>query len=135
MFQYSDHRLQPPNLKPRKSYCKMICCKYGLSLHCLYNTFKDYTEAYKYVESVNHKVVVKASGVAAEKGCYMPQTKAEALEAVAQVMVNKAFGAAGDECIIEEWLQGEEVSVLAFCDGKKAVSDACCSRSQARSRW
>jgi phosphoribosylamine--glycine ligase len=63
-------------------------------------------------------VVVKASGLAAGKGVIICPTMQEAEAALRQVMVERAFGEAGDECLIEDCLQGEEVSLLAFCDGK-----------------
>ncbi len=113
--------LAAAQLEASKAYSKEIFSKYGLPT-ATYRTFKDYTQACEYVKSVTHKVVVKASGIAAGKGVIMPSSTEEALAAVKLVMVDKVFGPAGDECVIEEWLQGEEVSVLAFCDGKRAVA-------------
>lgn len=80
-------------------------------------------EALKYVESLdeNDRQVVKASGLAAGKGVLLPETRQETLDAVKEIMTNKAFGAAGDTCVIESFLVGPEASCLAFCDGKTAV--------------
>jgi phosphoribosylamine--glycine ligase/phosphoribosylglycinamide formyltransferase/phosphoribosylformylglycinamidine cyclo-ligase/phosphoribosylamine--glycine ligase/phosphoribosylformylglycinamidine cyclo-ligase len=77
----------------------------------------------KYVESLdeNDRQVVKASGLAAGKGVLLPESKQETLDAVKEIMTNKAFGAAGDTCVIESFLVGPEASCLAFCDGKTAV--------------
>lgn len=83
-----------------------------------YKNFSDYQEALAYVTSVSHRLVIKASGLAAGKGVLLPDSTAEAVEYLNQVMVQKVFGEAGSEVVIEEFLDGEEVSVLAFSDGK-----------------
>ena len=64
------------------------------------------------------KVVVKADGLAAGKGVIMCQNRQEALLAIEEIMQNKSFGTAGNTIICEEWLEGQEISVLAFVDGK-----------------
>ena len=69
----------------------------------------------------NDRQVVKASGLAAGKGVLLPTTKEETIAAVKEIMSNKAFGTAGDVCVIESFLTGPEASCLAFCDGKTAV--------------
>ena len=61
--------------------------------------------------------MIKADGLAAGKGVIIPETKEKAVIALQSMMVNKAFGSAGDEVIIEEFLEGEELSILSFCDG------------------
>ena len=99
-------------LEASKAFSKDIFTKYGLPT-AEYRNFTDYKEACEYITSVSHKVVVKASGIAAGKGVLMPETKGEALLAVRQIMCDKLFGKAGDEIVVEEWLEGEEVSVLA----------------------
>ena len=81
-------------------------------------TFRDYAAAQAYLRQIVPPVVVKASGLAAGKGVIICPTMQEAEAALRQVMVERAFGDAGDEAIIETCLQGEEVSLLAFCDGK-----------------
>jgi phosphoribosylamine--glycine ligase/phosphoribosylglycinamide formyltransferase/phosphoribosylformylglycinamidine cyclo-ligase/phosphoribosylamine--glycine ligase/phosphoribosylformylglycinamidine cyclo-ligase len=88
-----------------------------------HRTFTDVTEAIAYVESLaeNDRQVVKASGLAAGKGVLLPTTKEETIAAVKEVMSDKAFGSAGDVCVIESFLTGPEASCLAFCDGKTAV--------------
>ncbi|KAJ9663517.1 Bifunctional purine biosynthetic protein ADE1 [Neophaeococcomyces mojaviensis] len=82
-----------------------------------YQNFTDYEAARKYVEGVHHDVVIKASGLAAGKGVIIPTTKQEAYDALEMIMVKKEFKDAGDEVVVEEFLEGEELSVLTFCDG------------------
>ena len=87
-----------------------------------YRNFTDVNEAVAYVESLDDsdRQVVKASGLAAGKGVLLPTTKAETIAAVKEIMLDKAFGSAGDTCVIESFLEGPEASCLAFCDGKTA---------------
>ncbi|KAJ1988208.1 Bifunctional purine biosynthetic protein ade1, partial [Dimargaris cristalligena] len=82
-----------------------------------YRNFTDYEEARAYLQSIDHDVVIKASGLAAGKGVLIPTSKEEALQALATVMVDKEFGDAGSEVVIEEFLTGQEISILAFADG------------------
>ena len=84
-------------------------------------TFTDFAAAKAHVESIDYPVVVKCSGLAGGKGVLMPTSKEETIDALKQVMVDKAFGSAGDECVVEECMYGPECSVLAFCDGTTAV--------------
>ena len=82
-----------------------------------FKNFNDYELAKEYLDTVTHHVVLKASGLAAGKGVILPSSKEEAREALKSIMLKKEFGAAGDEVVIEEFLQGEELSILSFCDG------------------
>jgi phosphoribosylamine--glycine ligase len=84
-------------------------------------TFRDYAAAQAFLRQIVPPVVIKASGLAAGKGVIICPTRQEAEAALQQVMVERAFGEAGDECLIEDCLQGEEVSLLAFCDGRTVV--------------
>jgi len=88
-----------------------------------YRNFTDAAEAIKYVESLeeNDRQVVKASGLAAGKGVLIPTNKEETIAAVKEIMSDKAFGAAGDTCVIESFLTGPEASCFALCDGRTAV--------------
>jgi phosphoribosylamine--glycine ligase/phosphoribosylformylglycinamidine cyclo-ligase len=92
-----------------------------------YASFTSYAEATAYVSSLpdSHKIVIKASGLAAGKGVVLPSTRAEALESLKRIMDDKEFGSAGDEVVIEKLLEGYELSVLAFCDGYTAVPLPC----------
>jgi len=88
-----------------------------------YRNFTDTEEALAYVAALPdaERVVVKASGLAAGKGVLLPETKEETIAAVKEIMSDKAFGNAGDTCVIESFMTGPEASCLAFCDGKTAV--------------
>lgn len=88
-------------------------------------TSDQFSEAEAYVRSnpfSSGKAVIKANGLAAGKGVLMPETVEEAIAALKSVMVDKDFGSAGDEVVVEEYLSGPEISVLAFCDGYTAVA-------------
>ncbi|KAI8972518.1 phosphoribosylglycinamide synthetase [Pilobolus umbonatus] len=99
-----------------KAFSKDFMKKHNIPT-AAYQNFTCYEKAKKYIESVNHKVVLKASGLAAGKGVLMPETKQEALDGLKTIMVTKEFGSAGSEVVIEECLEGEELSILAFSDG------------------
>ncbi|KAI3658282.1 hypothetical protein MP638_000373 [Amoeboaphelidium occidentale] len=86
-----------------------------------YEVFTDFEKAKKYVNDVSFKVVIKASGLAAGKGVLIPENKQEAIDALVQILVKKLFGDAGDEVVVEEFLEGEECSILAFSDGYTVV--------------
>jgi phosphoribosylamine--glycine ligase/phosphoribosylformylglycinamidine cyclo-ligase len=88
-----------------------------------YRNFTYAAEAIEYVESLDEsdRQVVKASGLAAGKGVLIPTSKEETIAAVKEIMSDKAFGAAGDTCVIESFLTGPEASCFALCDGKTAV--------------
>ncbi|EON66516.1 phosphoribosylamine-glycine ligase [Coniosporium apollinis CBS 100218] len=87
-----------------------------------YRNFNNYDEAQEYLDSVDHDVVIKASGLAAGKGVIIPQSRQEAQDALREIMLDKEFGAAGDEVVIEEFLEGDELSILTFSDGKTVRS-------------
>jgi len=112
-------------LEASKAFSKDFFAKYKLPT-ASYRTFKtgEHEAALKYVEEeylAGRELVVKASGLAAGKGVLMPQSMAEAKEAVQEVMVKKVFGAAGDELVVEQLLIGEECSCMAFSDGQTAA--------------
>ncbi|KAK9466624.1 phosphoribosylglycinamide synthetase [Lipomyces arxii] len=86
-----------------------------------YENFTSFEKAKAYVASVNHDVVIKASGLAAGKGVLLPTTKEEAYDALKEIMEDRAFGDAGDEVVIEELLEGDELSILALSDGYTAI--------------
>jgi phosphoribosylamine--glycine ligase/phosphoribosylformylglycinamidine cyclo-ligase len=85
-----------------------------------YENFSSYEKAKKYLDSVweLHPIVIKADGLAAGKGVIIPTTKEEAHAALKEIMLDKQFGDAGNEVVIEEFLEGHEISILSFCDGK-----------------
>jgi phosphoribosylamine--glycine ligase/phosphoribosylformylglycinamidine cyclo-ligase len=82
-----------------------------------YRNFTDYEAARQYLDAITHDIVIKADGLAAGKGVIIPTSKSEAQDALKTIMLDKAFGDSGDEVVIEEFLEGEEVSILAFSDG------------------
>ncbi|KAF2095034.1 phosphoribosylamine-glycine ligase [Rhizodiscina lignyota] len=104
-----------------KAYAKDFMRRFNIPT-AEYRNFNKYEEAKEYLDSVSHDVVIKASGLAAGKGVIIPQNKQEAHDALKDIMLDKEFGAAGDEVVIEEFLEGEEISILSFCDGKSIKS-------------
>lgn len=87
-----------------------------------YATFNDYSKAKTYLQEQNtYPIVIKADGLAAGKGVTVAQTEAEAVKALEECFLDKRFGVAGAEVVIEAFLKGEEASVLAFTDGKTIV--------------
>lgn len=103
-------------LEGSKTYSKDFMSRYGIPT-AAYENFSDFTKAVSYVDSVNHEIVIKATGLAAGKGVILPRSKEEAKDALKQIMVDREFGDAGAEVVIEELLLGDELSVLTFCDG------------------
>jgi phosphoribosylamine--glycine ligase len=83
--------------------------------------FDDALKAKEYINSIGVPVVVKADGLAAGKGVIVCQTKDKAISAVELMMEKKEFGSAGNKIVIEECLEGEEASIIAFSDGKSIV--------------
>ena len=100
-----------------KVFSKNLMKKYGIPT-AAYETFEDYDAAVAYLESASYPIVVKADGLALGKGVLICPDKASAVEAVASMMKEAKFGASGARVVIEEFLTGPEVSVLAFTDGK-----------------
>lgn len=86
-----------------------------------YEVFHDVESALAYIETASYPTVIKADGLALGKGVIIATTKEDAKEAISSMMVDKQFGASGDNIVVEEFLTGPEVSVLAFTDGKTMV--------------
>jgi len=84
----------------------------------LYKVFDDSSLALDFLSEAQFPLVIKADGIAAGKGVYVCSDSAQAKIAIDEIMVKKIFGDAGNKIVIEECLQGPEVSVLAICDGK-----------------
>ena len=99
-----------------KAFSKDLMKKYGIPT-AAYENFKDADKALAYLDTQKAPIVVKASGLALGKGVLICQTIDEAKDAVKSIMLDKQFGEAGDEIVIEEFLTGREVSVLCYCDG------------------
>ena len=103
-----------------KVFSKNLMKKYNIPT-AEYQTFSDLESALKYVETCAIPVVVKADGLALGKGVIIAMTRQEAVDAVNSIMSDKIFGESGSNIVIEEFLEGPEVSVLAFTDGKVVV--------------
>ncbi len=103
-----------------KAFSKELMKKYGIPT-ADYETFTDMEKALSYLETTSAPIVVKASGLALGKGVIIAQTIDEAKEAVVDMMQNAKFGESGSTVVIEEYLEGPEVSVLSFTDGKIVV--------------
>lgn len=86
-----------------------------------YATFRQFEDAIRYLNSRDYPIVIKASGLAAGKGVILPETLDEAKATLKSVLIDKAFGEAGDEVVIEERLMGQEVSLMAFTDGRTVL--------------
>lgn len=100
-----------------KVFSKDLMKKYGIPT-AAYEVFDDSEKAIKYLEGVSYPTVVKAEGLALGKGVIIAANFEEAKLAVEDIMCDKVFGDAGSRVVIEEFLTGQEVSVLAFTDGK-----------------
>ncbi len=107
-------------LEGSKGFMKDLCAKYGIPT-AAYGRFSDLETAKAYVRETGAPIVVKADGLAAGKGVILCQTEDKALAALDDIMDARAFGTAGAEVVIEEFLVGEEVSYLAICDGTHFV--------------
>ena len=107
-------------IESSKVFAKNLMKKYGIPT-AGYEVFSDINRALDYVRTAPLPLVVKADGLALGKGVIIAATRDEATGAVNKIMRDKAFGKSGDEVVIEEFLTGPEVSVLAFTDGKTVV--------------
>ena len=103
-----------------KVFSKNLMKKYGIPT-AKYEVFDDIDKALKYVEHAPIPTVVKADGLALGKGVIIAKTRDEAKRAVVSMMRDKQFGKSGEHVVIEEFLEGPEVSVLSFTDGKTVV--------------
>ncbi len=100
-----------------KAFAKKLMKKYGIPT-AAYEIFSDLEAALKYLEAAPIPTVIKADGLALGKGVIIAQTRDEAKAAVTDMMANAKFGKSGSTVVIEEFLTGPEVSILAFTDGK-----------------
>jgi phosphoribosylamine--glycine ligase len=107
-------------LESSKIWCKEILARHDIPSGC-FVSFDEAEEALSYLEDQTPPIVVKADGLAAGKGVTVAQTREQAQEAVREAMLRGAFGESGRRVLIEEYLEGQEVSVLAVCDGQRLV--------------
>jgi len=103
-----------------KVFMKEFLVRHGIST-ASYKSFTDPLEAKKYVTELNKPLVVKADGLAAGKGVLICHDQESAICAIESIMEEKTFGGAGTEIVIEEFLDGEEASFMAFSDGETVV--------------
>ena len=103
-------------IESSKVFSKNLMKKYGIPT-ARYEVFSDADAALAYLQTAGFPIVLKADGLALGKGVLIAQNLHEAQDAVKTIMQDKAFGEAGKETVIEEFLTGPEVSVLAFTDG------------------
>ena len=81
------------------------------------------------MDHVDYRVVIKADGLAAGKGVILPENMEQAQTALREIMLDKEFGTAGNQVVIEEFLEGEEISILSLSDGDTILSLPPCARS------
>ena len=103
-----------------KVFSKNLMKKYSIPT-AQYEVFSDMEKAMAYLETAPIPTVIKADGLALGKGVIIAMTREEAKDAVRSMMEDKIFGASGNNIVVEEFLEGPEVSVLAFTDGKTVV--------------
>ncbi len=104
-------------LEGSKAFSKDLMKKYEIPT-AAYENFDDPEKALAYLETADFPIVLKADGLALGKGVLICNTPEEAREGVKTIMLDKKFGAAGNQMVIEEFMTGREVSVLSFVDGK-----------------
>ena len=104
-------------LEGSKAFSKDLMKKYNIPT-AAYENFTDSEKALNYLETAKMPIVLKADGLALGKGVLICNTLEEAKAGVKEIMLDKKFGSAGNEMVIEEFMTGREVSVLAFVDGK-----------------
>ena len=119
-FEENNLKIFGPNkqaalLEGSKAFAKDFMEKYEVKT-AKYKSFTDKDEAVKYLDEMSYPVVIKASGLAAGKGVVIAQNRKEAETTLEDMMVNKAFASAGDTVVIEEFLDGVEISVLSITD-------------------
>jgi phosphoribosylamine--glycine ligase len=121
-FEKEGRRILGPNskaaqLESSKVFAKDFMKRYGIP-SAEYSVFTSYVHAENHVRMKGAPIVIKADGLAAGKGVFVAGTVDEAIEALRLIMKERAFGSAGDRVVVEECLEGEEASFMAFCDGK-----------------
>ena len=104
-------------IEASKAFSKELMKKYNIPT-ASYETFSDYESAKAYVDTCPIPVVLKADGLALGKGVLICKTREEAQEGLKEMMLEQKFGSAGNKVVVEDFLEGPEVSALAFTDGK-----------------
>ena len=122
VFEQNNLQIFGPNktaamLEGDKAFAKIFMNKYGVRT-ALHKAFYSFDDAIKYVVNQSFPIVIKATGLAGGKGVFIAQNFEEAQQNIQQILVNRIFGDAGNEIVIEEFLQGFEVSVLSIFNKK-----------------
>ncbi|NMA83181.1 MAG: phosphoribosylamine--glycine ligase, partial [Epulopiscium sp.] len=125
IFQEAGMRVFGPTqgaaeIEGSKVFSKDLMKKYGIPT-ASYEVFTDSKAAIHYVKEQPLPIVIKADGLALGKGVLICETYEEAIAGVEDMMIHKKFGKSGEQIVVEEYIEGPEVSVLAFCDGKTVV--------------
>ncbi len=125
LFQENNLKIFGPNkkaaqLESSKHFAKNFCRKYGLPTPD-FESFTDSARAKSYIETKKFPIVIKASGLAAGKGVIIAENKKQALMTIERIIEKKEFGKAGETIVIEDFISGQEVSMLAFCDGNTII--------------
>ncbi|TAJ42578.1 MAG: phosphoribosylamine--glycine ligase [Reyranella sp.] len=107
-------------LEGSKSFTKELCRRHNIPT-AAYERFTDLDKAIAYIKAWGAPIVVKADGLAAGKGVIVAETVDQAIEAVRDMLSGNRFGAAGASVVIEEFMQGEEASFFALCDGEHVL--------------
>lgn len=107
-----------------KAYSKWLMEKYDIPT-AGFEVFEDAEQAIGYLKTTKYPTVVKADGLALGKGVLICEDFEQAQQAVQDIMLDKKFGTAGARVVVEEFMTGPEVSVLAFCDGKTILPMVC----------
>jgi phosphoribosylamine--glycine ligase len=111
---------QAIQLESSKDYSKSFMLRHGIPT-AAYAAFCDPVKAHKYLDKIGAPIVIKADGLAAGKGVKVAMTLSEAHEAVDAMLVSNSMGGAGEKILIEEFLEGEEVSFIVMADGKNVL--------------
>ncbi|MBQ9715270.1 MAG: phosphoribosylamine--glycine ligase [Clostridia bacterium] len=107
-------------IEASKVFSKQLMKKYNIPT-AEYEVFDDAKSAKEYLKNASYPIVIKADGLALGKGVYICPDKKSAIAAVNDIMLDQKFGKSGNQIVVEEFLVGYEVSVLAFCDGKTII--------------
>ena len=107
-------------IEASKAFSKYLMKKYGIPT-ANYEEFNDYDKAVEYLSNAKYPLVVKADGLALGKGVIICNNVKEGLQAIKDMMIDSKFKDAGKTVIVEEFMTGQEVSILSFCDGKTIV--------------
>jgi phosphoribosylamine--glycine ligase len=125
LFEENGLKIFGPNkasakIEASKSFAKELMKKYNIPT-AKYEVFSDFSKAKNYLEKISFPQVIKADGLAAGKGVLIVNDYNEAIKALTIIMKDEKFGQAGSEVVIEEFLDGHEISLLAFADGKTII--------------